>query len=73
MSIATRSQHLHMAKINERHVLLVIRDHGPSSRADVVRHSGLSAPTVSKAAASLQRARFLLEEVEGDGPAIGRP
>jgi predicted NBD/HSP70 family sugar kinase len=72
MSIATRSQHLHMAKINERHVLLVIRDHGPSSRADVVRHSGLSAPTVSKAAASLQRAR-LLEEVEGDGPAIGRP
>jgi predicted NBD/HSP70 family sugar kinase len=74
MSESTRSQHLYLAKINERHVLGVIRDHGPSSRADVVRHSGLSAPTVSKAAASLQRAR-LLEEVEGNGigPVIGRP
>jgi predicted NBD/HSP70 family sugar kinase len=78
MSDSTRSQHLYLAKINERHVLGVIREHGPSSRADVVRHSGLSAPTVSKAAASLQRA-CLLEEVEsngngnGNGPVIGRP
>jgi predicted NBD/HSP70 family sugar kinase len=72
MSVASRSQHMYMAKINERHVLHVIRDRGPSSRAEVVRHSGLSAPTVSKAAASLQEAR-LLEEVEGNGPAIGRP
>ena len=74
MSDSTRSQHLYLAKINEHHVLGVIRDHGPSSRADVVRHSGLSAPTVSKAAASLQRA-YLLEEVEsnGNGPVIGRP
>ena len=61
-----------MAKINERHVLRVIRDQGPSSRAEVVRHSGLSAPTVSKAAASLQQAG-LLEEIEGNGPVIGRP
>ena len=44
MSESTRSQHLYLAKINERHVLGVIRDQGPSSRADVVRHSGLSAP-----------------------------
>jgi predicted NBD/HSP70 family sugar kinase len=63
---------MYMAKINERHVLRVVRDHGPSSRAEVVRHSGLSAPTVSKAAASLQQAGFL-EEVEGNGPVIGRP
>ena len=63
MSESTRSQHLYLAKINERHVLGVIREHGPSSRADVVRYSGLSAPTVSKAAASLQRA-CLLEEAE---------
>jgi len=63
-----------LAKINERQVLRVIRDHGPSSRAEAVRHSGLSAPTVSKAAASLLEAG-LLEEVEGDdaGPVIGRP
>jgi len=72
MSILSRSQHLSLAKINERHVLHVIRDQGPSSRAEVVRRSGLSAPTVSKAAASLQRAG-LLEEVPGNGPVIGRP
>jgi predicted NBD/HSP70 family sugar kinase len=72
MSIASRTQHTYMAKINERHILQVVRDHGPQSRAEIVRHSGLSAPTVSKAAESLQRAQ-LLEEVEGNGPAIGRP
>jgi predicted NBD/HSP70 family sugar kinase len=72
MSTSLYSQHTYMAKINERHVLRVVRDHGPSSRAEVVRHSGLSAPTVSKAAASLQQAGFL-EEVEGNGPVIGRP
>ncbi len=72
MSVASRSQHIYMAKINERHVLRVIMDCGPSSRAEVVRYSGLSAPTVSRAAASLQQAG-LLEEVEGNGPVIGRP
>jgi N-acetylglucosamine repressor len=72
MSIASSSQHVYLAKINERRVLHVIREEGPLSRAEIVRHSGLSAPTVSKAAVSLQRAR-LLEEVEGNGPAIGRP
>jgi N-acetylglucosamine repressor len=63
---------MYLAKINERHVLRVIRELGPASRAEIARHSGLSAPTVSKAAASLQKAR-LLEEVEGSGPVIGRP
>jgi len=72
MSVATISQHNYLAKINERHVLRVIRDKGPSSRAEIVRCTGLSAPTVSKAVASLQKTR-LLEEVEGNGPAIGRP
>ncbi len=72
MTVATRSQHLYLAKINERHVLRLIRDLGPLSRADVVRRSGLSALTVSKAAASLQKAG-LLEEIEGNGQVIGRP
>jgi predicted NBD/HSP70 family sugar kinase len=72
MSIASRTQHHFMAKINERHILQVVRDHGPQSRAELVRRSGLSAPTVSKAAESLRRAQ-LLEEVDGSGPAIGRP
>ncbi len=72
MTIASSSQHAYLAKINERQVLRVIRDHGPSSRADVVRYSGLSAPTVSKAVASLLKAGFL-EELEGTTPVIGRP
>ena len=42
-----------LRKLNERVILRVIQTHGPLSRADVVRRSGLSAPTVSKAVASL--------------------
>ena len=72
MTIASSSQQVYLAKINEGQVLRAIRDQGPSSRADVVRHSGLSAPTVSKAVASLLKAGFL-EEVEASTPAIGRP
>jgi N-acetylglucosamine repressor len=74
VSIASGSQHVYLAKLNERRVLRVIRDRGSSSRADVVRHSGLSAPTVSKAVASLLKAGFL-EELEADpnAPVIGRP
>ncbi len=72
MAIASKSQHVYLAKINEGQVLRVIRNQGPSSRADIVRQSGLSAPTVSKAVASLLRAGFL-EEFEGNGPVIGRP
>ncbi len=68
----TSSQNIYLAKINQRHVLRVIRDQGPRSRADVVRHTGLSAPTVSKAAASLLKSS-LLEEVKGNGVSVGRP
>jgi glucokinase len=59
MTLVSRSQHVCMAKINERHVLRVIHDHGPSSRAEVVRYSGLSAPTLSKAAPALEQAGLL--------------
>ncbi len=69
---AVTSQHAYLAKINERHLLRVIREQGPRSRADLVRETGLSAPTVSKAAASLLSAR-LLEETKGNGLALGRP
>ena len=68
----SNSQHTYLAKINERHLLRVIREQGPRSRADLVRETGLSAPTVSKAAASLLNSR-LLEEVKGNGTALGRP
>ena len=72
MTLESNSQHVYLAKINEGQVLRVIRDRGPSSRADVVRYSGLSAPTVSKAAASLLKTG-LLEEVEATVQVIGRP
>ena len=72
MSVTSHSQQTQMAKINERHVLRTIRDRGPVSRAEIVRYAGLSAPTVSKAAAALQQAGFV-EEVESNGPVLGRP
>jgi len=50
-------------------VLRIIQTHGPSSRADVTRYSGISAPTVSKAVASLLRAGLLEEE---DAPELSR-
>ncbi len=52
-----------VGKLNERQVLRVIRSRGALSRAEVVRESGLSAPTVSKAVASLLKAG-LLEEAD---------
>jgi predicted NBD/HSP70 family sugar kinase len=57
---------------NERHVLRLLQKSAPLSRAELARQSGLSAPTVSKAAASLLRAG-LLEEVDAPELARGRP
>ena len=61
-----------IGKMNERHVLRVIQSQGPMSRADVTRQSGISAPTVSKAVASLLGAG-LLEEVDAAESLRGRP
>src|SRR5262245_14594271 len=61
-----------VGKFNERQVLRLLRTRGPLSRAEVARQSGLSAPTVSKAVASLLRAG-LLEEVDAPELARGRP
>ncbi|MFN3651046.1 MAG: ROK family transcriptional regulator [Armatimonadota bacterium] len=61
-----------LSKINERQVLRTLRMHGPLSRAEVARRSGISAPTASKAVDSLLRAGFL-EEGDALEPARGRP
>jgi N-acetylglucosamine repressor len=61
-----------VGKLNERQVLRVIQSRGPLSRAEVSRESGLSAPTVSKAVASLRKAG-LLEECDATELARGRP
>lgn len=62
----------HVGQLNERQVLRVIQAQGPLSRAEVVRQTGLSAPTVSKAVTSLLKSG-LLEEVAPPGTARGRP
>jgi len=59
-------------KINQRTILEILLQHGPSSRADVSRYSGISAPTVSKAVASLLD-HGLLEEGDSPQGAFGRP
>src|SRR5579871_1138946 len=60
-----------LSKINEREVLRTIQARGPLSRAEVARHSGISAPTASKAVEALLRAGLL---EEGDAElARGRP
>lgn len=61
-----------LGKINERQVLRTIQARGPLSRAEVARHSGISAPTASKAVEALLRAG-LLEEGEAPELARGRP
>jgi N-acetylglucosamine repressor len=59
-------------KINQRIILETILHRGPSSRAEVMRYSGISAPTVSKAVASLLELG-LLEEGDSAEGVFGRP
>src|SRR5687768_13358376 len=61
-----------LSKMNERQVLRTLQARGPLSRAEVARHSGISAPTASRAVEALLRAG-LLEEGEATGLARGRP
>lgn len=70
--MSTQVSPILLRKINERRVLEMIQSHGPQSRADVRRAAGMSAPTVSKAVASLLE-HGLLEEREDLDPGIGRP
>ncbi len=58
-----------MREFNSQVVLRLLRAHSPCSRADIVRHSGLTAPTVSAAVALLQR-RGLVKSL-GDGVSKG--
>lgn len=58
--------------MNARRILEVLRDHGPCSRADLMRRSGISAPTVSKVITNLVDSG-LVEEGDAARPSIGRP
>ena len=61
-----------LRRINERRLLEVIQQQGPSSRAALTRVSGLTAPTVSKVVDSLLTRGFV-EELDPVVPALGRP
>lgn len=62
-----------LRQINEREVFERVRRHGPTSRAELKRVMGVSAPTVSKAVARLVKAGLLEEVGVSAGGAVGRP
>ncbi len=61
-----------LRRMNERRILETVQAHGGLSRAELVRLTGVSPPTVSKLVRSLLAAR-LLEEGDAPGAALGRP
>jgi glucokinase len=61
-----------LRRVNSAEILRLLRLHGPCSRADLVRASGLSAPTVSSSVEYLER-KGLVEEVGVGNSKKGRP
>jgi len=59
----------HLRRLNERSVLRILQAQGPCSRADVTRSMQATAPTVSKAVASLLNSGLI---EEGAAPLNGR-
>src|SRR4051812_42068798 len=58
-----------LRQTNARGLLQLLQEHNPCSKADLVRYSGLSAPTVSSGIAHLE-ALGLVEQI-GDGESSG--
>ncbi|TAM81903.1 MAG: ROK family transcriptional regulator [Acidobacteria bacterium] len=54
---------------NAQQILRLLRKHGPCSRADLARYSGLSAPTISSGVAYLKQHGLI--EPMGPGPSSG--
>ena len=61
-----------MREANVRHLLGLLHRHSPCSRADLVRFSGLTAPTVSAAISALER-RDLVTAIGNGRSSGGRP
>lgn len=72
MPIASQAEPKLLSHINQHSVIRVLQQHGPCSRADVTRQLGVTAPTVSKAVASLLRNGFV-EEYDFKESGLGRP
>jgi predicted NBD/HSP70 family sugar kinase len=54
---------------NAQQILRLLRQHGPCSRADLARYSGLSAPTISSGVAYLKENGLV--KAMGPGPSMG--
>lgn len=61
-----------LRRMTVRRILETLQNEGPSSRAELTRLSGISAPTVSKAVTALLELG-LLEEGDAPGATLGRP
>jgi N-acetylglucosamine repressor len=61
-----------LRRLNERAVLNTLQRHGPLSRAELCRHTGISQPTITRLLSSLTAARFI-EEEESSRRSVGRP
>jgi N-acetylglucosamine repressor len=61
-----------LRQLNERRVLAALQAHGPLSRAEITRRTGISGPTVTRAVSALLEAN-LLEEGDARQAALGRP
>jgi len=66
------SRPAHLRQVNARGLLRLLREHNPCSKADLVRFSGLSAPTVSSAIAYLESLNLIENLGEGESNG-GRP
>src|SRR5438067_8548108 len=58
--------------LNAREVLAALQRHGPLSRAEITRHTGISGPTVTRTVSALLGAN-LLEEGDYQQSPLGRP
>jgi len=61
-----------LRQLNERQVLTALQAHGPMSRAEITRQTGISGPTVTRAVSTLLESR-LIEEESARVASIGRP
>ena len=71
-STRSRARPSLLRQLNEREVLSAIQQRGPLSRAEIVRHTGISGPTVTRAVSALIDDK-LLEEGDSRQATLGRP
>jgi N-acetylglucosamine repressor len=69
---SSKAQPSLLRQLNTRQVLAAIQQHGPLSRAEITRYTGISGPTVTRTVSALIEAN-LLEEGELRQSALGRP